>query len=133
MFAPDTLEGRVGLVTGAGSPYGIGRSLVIELAKAGAKAVYACDLNQSNFPSLIEQIKGMGLKCQVVGKPLDVSSEEQTVSLLREILKEQGRFDFFFANAGYANFRYALAQMLQNMSLCIDFWQPLGRPQRRQL
>jgi NAD(P)-dependent dehydrogenase (short-subunit alcohol dehydrogenase family) len=105
MFTPTTLEGRVGLVTGAGSPYGIGRSLVIELAKAGAKAVYACDLNLSNFPSLIKQVDDLGLKCQVYGKFLDVSSEEQTVSLLRTILKEQGRFDFYFANAGYANFR----------------------------
>ena len=106
MFAENTLEGRVGIVTGAGSPYGIGRSLVIELAKAGAKAVYACDLNLGNISTLQQKVKETGSKCEVQGKLLDVASEEQTISVLKDILKEHGRVDFFFANAGYANYRY---------------------------
>lgn len=34
-----SLAGQVGLVTGAGTLYGIGRELVLKLAAAGAKAV----------------------------------------------------------------------------------------------
>ncbi|RHZ50530.1 hypothetical protein CDV55_101651 [Aspergillus turcosus] len=97
--------GQVGLVTGAGTPYGIGRSLVIQLAKAGAKAVYACDLNTAHFDALKEDVKSTGSDCVVEGFLLDVSSEEQTVALLKKIVKAHGRFDFFFANAGFANYR----------------------------
>lgn len=106
-----SLTGQVGLVTGAGTPYGIGRSLVIQLAKAGAKAVYACDLNTAHFDALKEDVKATGSDCFVEGCFLDVSSEEQTVALLKKIVKAHGRFDFFFANAGFANYRYYYSQL----------------------
>ncbi|KAK8901163.1 hypothetical protein QC760_010239 [Botrytis cinerea] len=98
-----SLKGQVGIVTGAGSPSGIGRSLVVALAKAGAKAVYACDLNMGNIPSLQKKIADMSLSCQVEGRLLDVSSEEETLSLIKDILRMHGRFDFYFANAGFAS------------------------------
>ena len=98
-----SLKGQVGIVTGAGSPSGIGRSLVVALAKAGAKAVYACDLNMGNIPSLQKKIADMGLSCQVEGRLLDVSSEEETLALIKDILRMHGRLDFYFANAGFAS------------------------------
>jgi len=100
-----SLAGQVGLVTGAGTPYGIGRSLVIQLAKAGAKAIYACDLNTAHFDGLKQAVVETGSNCVVEGTFLDVSSEEQTVAVLKKIVKRHGRFDFFFANAGFANYR----------------------------
>lgn len=101
-----SLEGQVGLVTGAGTPYGIGRELVLKLAQAGAKAVYACDLNISNIESLQKAVRDSGSSCQVEGRYLDVVSEEKTIDILREIIKVHGRFDFYYANAGFANYRY---------------------------
>ncbi|VUC26555.1 unnamed protein product [Clonostachys rosea] len=100
-----SLSDQVGIVTGAGSAYGIGRSMVLAAASAGAAVVYACDLNLAAFESLKEAVKALDTGCEVVGHRLDVSSEEQTVSLLRDILKKHGRFDFFYANAGYAVYR----------------------------
>ena len=100
-----SLQGQVGLVTGAGSAYGIGRSMVITLAQAGAKAVYACDLNLGSLDDLKATVKSLGLDTVVEGRVLDVSSEEQTVAVLQEILRTHGRFDFFLANAGYAVYR----------------------------
>ncbi len=100
-----SLKSQVGIVTGAGSSYGIGRSMVMALAQAGAKAVYACDLNLGEIASLQEAVKSLGTGCIVEGRLLDVASEEQTLAILREILKAHGRFDFFFANAGYAVYR----------------------------
>jgi len=102
---PGLMEGKVGLVTGAGTPMGIGRSLVIKLAEAGAKAVYACDLNMGSIPSLQEEVKKLGYACQIEGRLLDVSSEEQTVAVVKEITKKHGRFDFYIPNAGFANYR----------------------------
>ena len=99
------LEGKVGIVTGSGSPYGIGRSIVLELAKAGAKTIYACDINLSNIDSLIDIVSHLGYQSKIIGHFLEVSDESQTVNILRAILREHGRFDFFFANAGYGIFR----------------------------
>ncbi len=104
-----SLKGQVGLVTGAGTPHGIGRSLVLALAEAGAKVVYACDLNISAIPSLQEELKSTGSSCIVEGRLLDVSSEENTLEILKDILKTYGRFDFYFANAGFANYRYVVS------------------------
>ena len=101
-----SLQGQVGLVTGAGTPHGIGRSMVLALAEAGAKIVYACDLNISAIPCLQEEISATGSTCKVEARLLDVSEEESTVSLLKEIVKKEGRFDFYLANAGFANYRY---------------------------
>lgn len=107
---PGLMEGKVGLVTGAGTPYGIGRSLVLKLARAGVKAVYACDLNLSSISSLQEACKKTGSDAIVEGRFLDVSDETQTIALLKEIAKRHGRFDFYFANAGFANYRYIRLQ-----------------------
>ena len=99
------LKGQVGIVTGAGSPYGIGRSYCLYLAKAGARAIYVGDLNVDNIDDLQKTVKENGSDTQIYGRILDVSSEKETVSLLQEILRKHGRFDFFFANAGYAILR----------------------------
>ena len=109
-----TLEGQVGIVTGAGSPKGIGRALALELAKSGALVVYACDLNIDAVSSLSKEVKVLGLGCEIYGQRLDVSNEEQTIDVIQLVLKKHGRFDFFFANAGYALYRYAksIAKML---------------------
>ncbi|KAJ3460203.1 hypothetical protein MRS44_011070 [Fusarium solani] len=99
------LTNKVGIVTGAGSPFGIGRSLVMSLALAGAKAVYATDLTLVNIPSLQQEVKDAGSSCQVHGAILDVTSEDQTVSVLKEIIATYGRLDFYFANAGFGNYK----------------------------
>ncbi|KAM5354642.1 hypothetical protein ACJ41O_001289 [Fusarium nematophilum] len=104
-YSSSLLAGKVGIVTGAGSPYGIGRSLVLSLAVAGARAVYATDLSLSNIPSLQQEVKETTPACQVHGVVLDVTSEEQTISVLKQIIRENGRLDFFFANAGYGIYK----------------------------
>ena len=99
------LAGQIGVVTGAGSPYGIGRSLVLEVAKAKAKVIYACDMNISNMEDLISEVRKNGYTSTVIGEYLDVSDEKQTIALLQRILRAHQRFDFFFANAGYSIYR----------------------------
>jgi NAD(P)-dependent dehydrogenase (short-subunit alcohol dehydrogenase family) len=107
-----SLEGQVGLVTGAGTPYGIGRELVLKLAAAGAKAVYACDLNTTHIATLQQAVKDSGSSCQVEGRFLEVVSEEKTLEVLREIITTHGRFDFYYANAGFANYRYRTSHII---------------------
>jgi len=102
-FSSTLLQGKIGLVTGAGSGYGIGRSIVLAAVAAGVKAIYACDLNSGNFVSLQEAAQKINPSCHVEGRVLDVSSESDTVALLKEITKKHGRFDLYFPNAGFAN------------------------------
>ncbi|KAJ9149087.1 3-oxoacyl-(Acyl-carrier-protein) reductase [Pleurostoma richardsiae] len=104
-FSPRLLAGKVGLVTGAGSPHGIGRSLVLSIATAGARAVYATDLTLANIPSLEQAVKESGSACKIHGAVLDVTSEEQTIDILEAIIADYGRLDFFFANAGVGTYR----------------------------
>ncbi|GJN85499.1 3-oxoacyl-reductase [Purpureocillium lilacinum] len=104
-FSSKLLAGKVGIVTGAGSPHGIGRSLVLSLAAAGARAVYATDLTLANIPSLQEEVRAAGSACKVHGQILDVSSEEQTISVVKKAIADHGRLDFYFANAGIGGFR----------------------------
>lgn len=100
-FQPTLLKDKVGIVTGAGSPYGIGRSLVLVLAAAGAKAVYATDINLARgIASLQNEVKASGSLCIVHVAQLDVTSEEQTRAVVDEVLSAYGQLDFFFANAG---------------------------------
>lgn len=105
-FASTLLAGRVGIVTGAGSPHGIGRSLVLSLAAAGARAVYATDLTLANIPSLQTEVAESGSACQVHGELLDVTSEKQTIRVVKKAIAQYGRLDFFFANAGIGRYRY---------------------------
>lgn len=102
------MRGKVGLVTGAGSAYGIGRSLVKRLAQNGAAVIYACDLNTANIKSLQKEVNHINPSTVVVGHMLDVSSEEQTDKLLKSILRQHKRLDFYFANAGFAKLRYEI-------------------------
>lgn len=103
------MEGQVGIITGAGTPHGIGRELVKKLADAGALAVYACDLNIGAIPSLQEEVRRAGSGTIIEGRLLDVSDEQRTQEIVKDIAKIHGRFDFFFANAGFANYRCALS------------------------
>lgn len=104
-FSARLLAGKVGIVTGAGSPHGIGRSLVLGLATAGARAVYATDLKLGNISSLQEEVLAAGSLCKVHGQVQDVSSEEQTIAVVKAAIADYGRLDFYFANAGIGNLR----------------------------
>lgn len=104
-FSSGLLAGKVGIVTGAGSPHGIGRSLVLSLAAAGARAVFATDLTLANIPSLQKAVKDSGSQCEILGEILDVTSEEQTISVLKKIIADYGRLDFYFANAGVGMYK----------------------------
>lgn len=87
--APNELEGKVALVTGAAN--GIGLACVKKLLKEGA-AVIGLDIN----PSIREQIKDMnylGLEC-------DVTSTENVKNCIDQAVKHFGGIDIIVSNAG---------------------------------
>jgi NAD(P)-dependent dehydrogenase (short-subunit alcohol dehydrogenase family) len=90
------LEGRVALVTGAGS--GIGRAVAVELAAAGAHVVVTSRSEPAarDTAALVER-RGSG-SCEVLA--LDVTREQQREQVADSMTARHGRLDVLVANAG---------------------------------
>jgi NAD(P)-dependent dehydrogenase (short-subunit alcohol dehydrogenase family) len=90
-----SLENRVAIVTGAGK--GIGRAVALGLADAGADVVVAAR-TLSDIEKVASEIEQKGRKALAV--PADVNLRDQVNSLLEKTVKEFGRIDILFNNAG---------------------------------
>jgi NAD(P)-dependent dehydrogenase (short-subunit alcohol dehydrogenase family) len=84
------LEGKVAIVTGAGS--GIGRATAIRFAAEGASVLCADLKGQDETASLIG--------AAAVGIQADAGSEDDVQDLVQAALQYHGGLDIFFANAG---------------------------------
>ncbi len=85
---------RVALVTGAGS--GIGSVCSGALAKAGFHVVL-CGRRENALQDTINAHDGASSMTAI---PCDITSEEQVDNLYQEIIKQHGRIDVVFNNAG---------------------------------
>jgi 3-oxoacyl-[acyl-carrier protein] reductase len=91
------LTNRVAIVTGSGSPKGIGRTIAKALAKQGAAVVIA-DLNIEGVKDTVNVIEAEGGKAY--GVELDVTSKESVDAMIEKVLAEYGRIDILVNNAG---------------------------------
>jgi NAD(P)-dependent dehydrogenase (short-subunit alcohol dehydrogenase family) len=89
------LDGKVALITGAGS--GIGKAAALLLAREGAK-VAALDLKMEDTQATVDEIERAGGTARAVAA--DVSQPEQMQRAVRETVDTWGRIDIVFANAG---------------------------------
>ncbi|PKP06145.1 MAG: gluconate 5-dehydrogenase [Bacteroidetes bacterium HGW-Bacteroidetes-5] len=90
-----SLEGKVALVTGAS--YGIGFSLAVALAQAGAKIVFN-DINKELVDSGLREYKKLGI--EAAGYVFDVTNEELVNTTISQIEREVGVIDILVNNAG---------------------------------
>ncbi|MCJ1315488.1 hypothetical protein MMC15_000808 [Xylographa vitiligo] len=113
-YRPDgKLYGFICVVTGATLP--IGRSIVYELAAHGAACVYACSptLDPSNGQSasiksfdsasaeLAADVNKEYPNTKVIGYPLDIANEQETLGLIDDVLNACGRLDVWVCAAGW--------------------------------
>jgi NAD(P)-dependent dehydrogenase (short-subunit alcohol dehydrogenase family) len=89
------LEKKVAVITGAAS--GIGRATAIRFAGEGAAVVIA-DLNREGGEAAVRDCKENG--GNAVFQLTDVSSEENIKSAVDRAIKEFGRLDIMYNNAG---------------------------------
>lgn len=89
------LEGKVALVTGAGS--GLGKAAALRLAQAGAK-VAALGRTKDDLKATVDKIVAAG--GQAITVEADISRPEELQTAVGQIDKEWKRLDIVFANAG---------------------------------
>lgn len=90
-----TLDNQVALVTGGGR--GIGRGIVLELAKEGADIAIG-DIDLANAETTAAEVRDLGRQCSIV--ELDVTNEDQAEAAIAEVVAERGRLDALVNNAG---------------------------------
>jgi len=90
-------QDQVVIVTGSGSPKGIGRVIARTFAKQGATAIIA-DINEEGIQETVDVIKAEGGKAE--GYKLDVTSKDSVDSLVKALMTKYGRIDVLVNNAG---------------------------------
>ncbi len=95
IFAPGLLEGRVCVISGAGT--GLGRATARELAALGA-TVIGCGRRPEPLAEMVEQITAEAGRAESV--PMDIRDDEAVESLFDEVMDRHGRLDLLVNNAG---------------------------------
>ena len=111
------LEGKVAVVTGAGT--GIGQGIAVAFAKEGSSVVVDYVGKASVAQDTIDMIEKMGGK--VFGIDADISSPDDVQQLIKKTVETYGKLDIFVNNAGiekkYAFVDYPLDEWLKIMAV----------------
>ncbi|BGP17923.1 hypothetical protein JCM10213_003931 [Rhodosporidiobolus nylandii] len=91
---------RVAVITGAGSERGIGRATAKLLAREGAKALYLLDFDASLLPDFCRALSSQYPSLSVSSLECDAADSVAIQGVCEQAMREHGRLDFFFANAG---------------------------------
>ena len=89
------LEGKVAIITGAGT--GIGKGICRSFAREGARLVLA-SRNRANLEATADEVRSQGGTALVV--PTDVTAEDQVRTLIEKTHEEFRRLDILVNNSG---------------------------------
>ena len=90
-----SVEGKVALITGAGS--GMGRATAFVFAEAGAKVVVS-DINEKQIAEVAKEIDSSEGAC--LKQVLDVTNQENINEAVTNVIKGFGQLDILVNNAG---------------------------------
>jgi len=90
------LEGKTGIVTGGS--LGIGASIAIELARAGANIAINYRKHDTEAKEVAKKIENLGKKCLVI--KADVTSYDDAESMFKQTIKKFDGLDILVCNAG---------------------------------
>ncbi len=95
-YAHPLLQGKVALVTGAGS--GIGRAGAMAMARHGAQVV-ATDLDPDKAAQVVQELQAEGVSASSAG--LDVTDDEAVRAQIDDTVGIHGRLDVLHSHAGF--------------------------------
>jgi NAD(P)-dependent dehydrogenase (short-subunit alcohol dehydrogenase family) len=90
------LDGKIGLVTGAGQ--GIGRAIAVEMARQGATAVIVADLNIANADQTAALVREAGAAAEAI--EVDLRDRAQIEAMVARATQKFDGLDLLFNNAG---------------------------------
>ena len=90
-------DNQVVLVTGSGSPKGIGKTIAKTFAKQNAAVVIA-DVNAVGVEEVVNEIKAAG--GEAMGVVVNITSEESVNEMVKKVMDNYGRIDVLVNNAG---------------------------------
>ncbi len=90
------MKDKTAIVTGG--TRGIGRAIVLELARNGCNVVFNYSKSDDLANALVKEIEALGVKA--VAKKVDVSDFEAAKNMVKEVKDEFGRIDYLVNNAG---------------------------------
>ncbi|KAJ4419880.1 hypothetical protein N0V82_004703 [Gnomoniopsis sp. IMI 355080] len=98
--ADGKLYGFVCVVTGAAQP--VGQAIIYELAAHGAASIYACDKTASpdTYQALTATVSKDHPNTKLIPYPFNIAKEEDTVTLIDEVLNAFGRLDIWVCSSG---------------------------------
>ncbi|MFO0909238.1 MAG: beta-ketoacyl-ACP reductase [Isosphaeraceae bacterium] len=91
-----SLDGKIAFVTG--SSRGIGRSIALALASAGADVAISCNTGGEAAEEVVAAIRSLGRKSQYYAH--NVAQESEVEALCKEVLRDFGTVDVLVNNAG---------------------------------
>ena len=96
MAEPNSLKGRVAIVTGGSR--GIGKAIAIELAKNGANVAVTYNSNLAKAEETAAEIRALGVECLMMQG--DVAKKDDAKRLIAATLEKFGQIDILVNNAG---------------------------------
>jgi 3-oxoacyl-[acyl-carrier protein] reductase len=91
------LNGKVAIVTGAGSQKGFGKSIAVTLAKEGCNII-ACDIDIEGAKKTAAEVENLG--CKAIALKADITSSTEVNNTIEMALTEFGKIDILVNNAG---------------------------------
>ncbi|KAJ4287348.1 hypothetical protein N0V90_012746 [Kalmusia sp. IMI 367209] len=79
----------------------VGKAIVAELAAHGAACIYACSTSPNDpYDALAASINAQYPNTKVIGYPYNVTSEQDTLGLIDDVLNSWGRLDVWTSSTG---------------------------------
>ena len=103
------MSNKTAIVTGG--TRGIGKAIVLELAKSGCNVAFNYSKSDDLAKELVKEIEALGVKA--VAKKADVSDFESAKDMIKEVKDEFGQIDYLVNNAGITRDKL-LALMKEN-------------------
>ena len=110
------VSNRIALVTGGSR--GIGKAIVVALAKAGARVAFVYQSNKEAAEKLASDLNSDG--CDVYALQADVSKKVEADAVIENVIAKWGRLDILVNNAGIIRDKLILAMTSEEWQQVID-------------